>query len=264
MACAPSPNHLASTCSDPQIFPGLVSFWDFKARHPDGTWPATGGANRYALIEQAGPMTTIEDAKAPLGGHPLRVPEGKWLAIPRAQCPALDIHGKDGHLTLVAWIKRGQTLRPTCEFIAGQWNETHGGRQYGLFLNIRTWGGTDQICGHLSTTGGPTPGFKYCYDGPIGGTAIDREHWHCVAMSYDGQHGYAWLDGFLDVQPRINPYLLPGGLHDGGPNGSDFTVGAVHRAGEMGNFFTGLIAGLALYNRCLSPAEIWALSRFDR
>ena len=35
----------------------------------------------------------------------------------------------------------------------------------------------------------------------------------------------------------------------------DFTVGAVDREGEIGNFFTGRIGGLAMYNRALSPAE---------
>jgi len=160
---------------------------------------------------------------------------------------------------LIAWIKRGRKSNAECEFIAGQWNETNKGRQYGLFLNIRTWGGADQVCGHLSTTGGPTPGYKYCFDGPIGATPVDHEHWHCIAMSYDGTFGHAWLDGVRDDQPRINPYLLPGGLHDGGPNGSDFTVGAVDRGGEIGNFFTGQLAGLAIYNRVLSPAEMWAL-----
>ena len=80
-------------------------------------------------------------------------------------------------------------------------------------------------------------------------------------MSYDGRQGYAWLDGFLDEQTRINPYLLPGGLHNAGPMGSDFTVGAVDRDGAVGNFFAGQIAGIAVYNRCLSPAEVWAISR---
>jgi hypothetical protein len=260
----PTPRRQALISSDPRSFPGLVSFWDFKTRLPQGAWPASAGANPYTLLEQAGPLSTVEDDKAPLGGNPLELPEGKWLAIPRPHCPGLDIHGKEGHLTVMAWIKRGQTLKPGCEFIAGQWNETNLGRQYGLFINIRTWNGSDQICGHLSTTGGPTPGFKYCYDGPIGKTPIDRETWHCIGMSYDGRQGYAWLDGFLDEQPRINPYLLPGGLHDGGPAGSDFTVGAVDRDGQVGNFFAGRIAGVAVYNRCLSPAEIWAVSQFER
>jgi hypothetical protein len=54
---------------------------------------------------------------------------------------------------------------------------------------------------------------------------------------------------------------MSGGLHNGGPNGSDFTVGAVHRSGEMGNFFCGKIAALAVYRRALTPAEMFALAQ---
>lgn len=256
-APTPSASHLIT--SDPQAFGGLISFWDFSHRHHDGSWPATAGSELNVLHEQGGAMQTQPDADAPFTGRPLVIEEGQWLNITRTNCPALNIHGPTGHLTLLAWIKRGKTRISQCEFIAGMWNETNLGRQYGLFLNIRTWNTQDQICGHLSTTGGPTHGFKYCYDGPMGQTPIDHENYHCVAMSYDAHQGYAWLDGQLDAQPNINPYLLPGGLHKAGPNGSDFTVGAVDRSGSIGNFFTGQLAGLAVYNRVLSPAEMWAI-----
>ena len=93
----------------------------------------------------------------------------------------------------------------------------------------------------------------------MGTTPVSRNEWHAAGMSYDGFSGYAWLDGIPDLRTGINPYPLPGGLHDGGPDGSDFTVGAVHRGGEMGNFFQGQIAGLAVYERALSPAEMFAL-----
>jgi len=243
----------------PDDVPGLVSFWDFQQRRTDGQWPAAQGTHPCPLTEQAGPLDTVTDPHAPFHGRALHLPEGHWLAIPRADCPALDFHGPTGHFTVIAWIKRARTAINHCEFIAGQWNETDRTRQYGLFLNIHMWNTQDAVCGHLSTHGGPTPGYRYCTDGPMGATPVPIDQWACVAMSYDGQHGYAWLDGVLDEQPRINPYLIPGGLNDGGPNGSDFTVGAVNRSGKIGNFFTGLLGGLAVYNRVLTPAEMYAL-----
>jgi hypothetical protein len=45
------------------------------------------------------------------------------------------------------------------------------------------------------------------------------------------------------------------GLFDGGEDGSDFTVGAVHRLGEMGNNFVGQIGGIAVFDRALSDDE---------
>ena len=94
----------------------------------------------------------------------------------------------------------------------------------------------------------------------MGATKIIHDEWMVVAMSYDGQAGFAWLNGVLDARPGLNPYPMAGGLHDGGKNGSDFTLAAVDRSGEIGNFFCGQIAGLAVYERALTPAEIFALS----
>lgn len=247
--------------TNPPDFPGLVSFWRF--RQPGTEFPAVAGES-YTLKSRTGVLDVVSDPRAPFGGMALNLAEGDFLAIPRSACPRLDINGRDGRLTVIAWIKRRSTATRHCEFIAGQWNETDRGRQYGLFLNIVVWNTPDTVCGHLSLTGGATPGFKYCMDGAFGATKVPHDQWSVVAMSYDGSQGYAWLDGRLDAQPMLNPYSLSGGLHDGGPNGSDFTVGAVHRSGEYGNFFTGLLSGLAVYDRALTPAEIAALALAGR
>jgi len=240
----------------PDDIPGLVSFWNF--RETGETFTAEQG-EPYTLTSQSGPLTVIEDPEAAFGGTALILEEGQWLSIPRHECPRLDIHGKDGHLTVVAWIRREKTAVDQCEFIAGMWNESNLGRQYGLFLNIVVWGHPHRIFGHLSHVGGPTPGYKYCMDGSMGGTEIETGAWTPIAMSYDGQAGYSWRDGLVDAHPGLNPYPMAGGLHDGGPHGSDFTVGAVDRSGEIGNFFRGRLAALAVYDRALTPAEMHAL-----
>jgi hypothetical protein len=143
------------------------------------------------------------------------------------------------------------------------WNESHRSRQYGMFLNIPAWGQPNQLTGHLSHVGGPTPGLKFCADGPVGATPVPRDRWSVIAVSYDGVCGRAWLNGSLDFRPGLNPYSLAGGLFDGGENGSDFTVGAVDAGGKIQHYFTGRIAGVAAYNRALTPAEIFALSTIE-
>lgn len=247
--------------SNPAEIPGLVTCWRFGASAE--VFPAAWGEG-YSLRSQSGGLRVVEDAEAPLGGMALDLEEGQWLSLPRRECPALNFHGPGGQFTVLAWIRRGQKSHSECEFLAGMWNESQLGRQYGLFLNIGVWRQPDQVCGHLSHVGGPTPGFKYCIDGPVGTTPVPRDVWTAVAMSYDGLSGYAWLDGVLDFRAGLNPYSLAGGLFDGGEGGSDFTVGGVDRGGSVGNFFTGRIAGLAVYRRALSPAEIFALSRISR
>jgi hypothetical protein len=42
------------------------------------------------------------------------------------------------------------------------------------------------------------------------------------------------------------------------PEGADFTAGAVHRAGEVGNWFVGWLGGLAVYRRALAVNELAA------
>jgi hypothetical protein len=243
--------------SRPGEIPGLVSFWHFATS--SDTFPATEGES-LSLVSMSGPLDVLDDPTAPLGGKALDLKEGQWLNLPRRQCPALNFGGSRSPHTLVAWIRRGRIKHRGCEFIAGMWNESQMGRQYGLFLNISVWGQTDQICGHLSRVGGPTPGFKFCTDGPVGLSPIPHDAWSVIALSYDNLSGYAWLNGNLDIRPGLNPYSMAGGLFDGGEKGSDFTVGAVNRSGEIGNFYAGCIAGIAAYNRALTPAEIFALS----
>ncbi|WPJ97257.1 LamG-like jellyroll fold domain-containing protein [Coraliomargarita algicola] len=243
--------------SQPSDFPGLVAYWEFN--QPGHSWRAIQG-EPYTLTTSGEPLQITRDKSVPLGGSAIVIPEGTWLTCPRSECPKLDIHGENCQLTVIAWLRRESTQHGGCEFIAGQWNESQLGRQYGLFLNISVWRQHHQITGHLSNVGGPTPGYKYCIDGAVGQSAVPCDEWSVVAMSYDGSQGYVWLNGALDVRPGLNPYSMAGGLHDGGSSGSDFTVAGVDRSGCMGNFFKGQLAGLATYNRALTPAEIYALS----
>ncbi len=241
----------------PLDMPGLISFWDFQ----DAGKRKAKGPGKYALEEMAGAVARVEVPGAPFGPYAARIQDGQWFRTLRKSCPLLNRSGKNSSLTVLAWLRRFKKSDNHCEFIAGQWNETHLGRQYGLFLNIATWGGRDQICGHVSHFGGPTPGYIYCMDGALGATPVSHDTWHMVGMSYDGTNAMAWLDGLLDRQDELNPYSYSGGLHNGGAKGSDFTVGAVHRSGEMGNFFAGDLGGLAIFDRALSPAEIYGLTR---
>lgn len=245
----------------PTDIPGLAAFWDFQ--QAPGERRASSG-EPYLLSEPAGPVLRVATDSNPWGGQAARLEEGQYLSIPRADCPLLDVHGPNQAVTVVAWIRRERKSYRQCEFIAGQWNETNLGRQYGLFLDIPAYGQEHKVSAHVSASGGPTPGYRYCMDVAYSRTPVAWDEWHCVGLSYDGQQAAAWLDGVLELQPTVNPYLLPGGLNDGGPAGSDFTVGAVHRGGEMGNFFTGLIGGLGVWRRALSPAEMWALAHPHR
>ena len=108
-------------------------------------------------------------------------------------------------------------------------------------------------------------------DAAIGATPVPFGVWQCAAMSYDGKHARAWLNGELDAREERNPYAYAGGIFDGGAKGADFTVGAVQRpewvdenrephGAVTANPFHGLLGGLAVFHRALTAEEIRALA----
>lgn len=235
---------------------GLIAFWDFQEEV--GTERVDCGPHAYRLREMNGPVARAGEGV--FGPYAADVRFGQWFRIPRRECGALNLYGPGAQVTVAAWLKRGASDYAGCEAIAGLWDETREKRQYALFLNLRIWDSAEQVGGHVSSVGGPTPGFPWCMDAAIGQTRIARGEWHFVAFTYDGTNARAYLDGRLDERERYNPYRYEGGLFDGGADGADFTVGAVDRSGEPGNFYTGLLGGLAVFGRALSAEELNAMA----
>lgn len=245
---------------------GLISFWDFN--EPAGKTRVAQGPFAYALQERRGEIPRVEDGV--FGAHSALFDGTKYLEIPRADCPALNLHGTNAQVTVVAWLKRLATDPHGCEAVAGMWNE-YDKRQYCLFLNLGIDYGRDQVGGHISATGGPSPGDPFCLEAGIGSTPVPLDEWQCCAFTYDGEYICAYLNGKFDPRGTRNPYYYPDGIFDGGENGSDFTVGAVARPKDVtlpppeipfvGNWFYGLLGGLAVYNRALNETEIRELGR---
>lgn len=233
----------------------LISFWDF-----DDNLTAQG-RHSYTLLPMVQNLQFVEDSV--IGQRALYLRRGDWLRIPRADCPALNIHGENAQVSIVAWVKRMQQP-PThdCETIAGVWDESRKKRQYCLFLDLPIWDSQDQVGGHVSYHGGPTPNYTYCMDAAIGSTAVHFDEWHCVAFTYDGEYARAYLDGKLDEREGRNPFHYPQGLFDGGDDGADFTVGAVSRSGEAGNFFHGILGGLAVFDTALDETTLANFANF--
>jgi hypothetical protein len=249
--------------------PGLVAFWDFQ--EAEGEPRISQGRNSYALREMAGSVKRVEDGV--FGPYSAELENGEWFSLPRKEAQELNIGGPDAKLTVAAWVKRG--AKPLmqragesdgawfkeCEFVAGIWNETGEKRQYGLFLNLYIWDSKEQVCGHVSGTGGPTEGYRWCMDASIGQTQVPEGQWQFIAFTYDGEHARSFLNGRLDARPGRNPYHYPGGLYDGGPDGADFTVGAVDRLHSIGNFFVGRLGGLAVFDQALPEEELLKLAQ---
>lgn len=245
---------------------GLVAFWDFseKAGKPRKAF----GKGKFPLAEQKGAIPRADEG--PLSGYSAVFRDSAYLSLPNSKTGALNIYGKNQGVTVMAWVKwEGKT-----GFVGGMWNEyaSGGKRQYGLFVSLPYYNGGDQVCGHISWTGKPTPPFPYSIDYSASKQIVQKSQWQFVAFTYDGQYIRSYLNGEFEArEPELidhtkgfsghpegirhskNPYFFPEGM---GNNGSDFTVGAVLLARGMGNYFRGQIGGLAVFDRALSPEEI--------
>jgi hypothetical protein len=242
---------------------GLVAFWDF--REEAGQPRVSRGPHALALQERNGPIARVDAGF--FGPFSARIRPGQWFIVARKDLGPLDVHGRDAQVSVVAWVRRESTA--SWQAIAGVWDETRKKRQYCLFLNAPRGTRADEmvryplanrIHGHVSAIGGPTPGNPFCITYSSGATEIPLRDWRFLAMTYDGKASRVYVDGRLDALASYNPFPYPDGLFDGGPDGADFTVGAVHRGNEWGNFFGGQIGGLAVFRRALSEAEMRALA----
>ena len=220
-------------------------------------------------------MPTLVD-EGPLSGRSLHFDGDDFLYIPYAETGALNV--KSGSVTVVAWVK----WTATQSFVGGMWNEYEDGgkRQYGLFVGLPHYNGANQVCGHISRTGKPTPPFPYSIDYSASKQIVPQNEWCAVAFTYDGEYIRSYFNGeFEEREEELinhttgfegypeglrqvkNPYYFPDGIGD---NGSDFTVGAVFASNRYANFFKGEIGGLAVYDRALTAEEVEYVSWWEK
>lgn len=248
--------------------PGIVAFWDFSTGKNQLVSKGEVKLNLQSSIGDG--LQSIKDG--PVSGSSILFDGTNYLSIPYEETQKLNI--KSNQVTVIAWVKwTGEQTG----FVGGMWNEYEDGgkRQYGLFVSLPHYNGKNQVCGHISKTGKPTPPFPYSIDYSASKQEVAPNEWECVAFTYDGTYIRSYLNGmFEEREPELinhtkgfdgfpegliqskNPYYFPDGM---GNNGSDFTVGAVRLKNGMGNFFKGQIGGLAVFNRALTRDEIYRI-----
>ncbi len=242
----------------------LVAYWDFSGKTP---MTSKGGTSKHTLL----PIGNIQLHNCGVVSNKSIYLDGKsYLTIPYEKTGSLNV--KTNQVTVLAWVKKAEKSK--IGFVAGMWNEYQDGgkRQYGLFVSLPHYNGPDQVCGHISKTGGPTPPFKYSIDYSASAQKVPFEEWALVGFTYDGTYIRSYLNGeFKPRKPELikhtkgkkgypnglvqskNPYYYPDGIGD---NGSDFTVGAVQLKNGMGNFFKGYINAIAVFDRALTDIEM--------
>ena len=251
--------------------PNLVAYWDFA----DEDYLTAKGISTPTLRAEENAMPTLIE-EGPLSGRSLHFDGDDFLYIPYSETGALNV--KSSSVTVVAWVK----WTATQSFVGGMWNEYEDGgkRQYGLFVGLPHYNGANQVCGHISKTGKPTPPFPYSIDYSASKQIVPQNEWCAVAFTYDGEYIRSYFNGeFEEREEELinhttgfegypeglrqvkNPYYFPDGI---GNNGSDFTVGAVFASNRYANFFKGEIGGLAVYDRALTAEEVKYVSWWEK
>ena len=251
--------------------PNLVAYWDFA----DEDYLTAKGITTPTLRAEENAMPTLIE-EGPLSGRSLHFDGDDFLYIPYSETGALNV--KSGSVTVVAWVK----WTATQSFVGGMWNEYEDGgkRQYGLFVGLPHYNGANQVCGHISKTGKPTPPFPYSIDYSASKQIVPQNEWCTVAFTYDGEYIRSYFNGEFEERKEElinhttgfegypeglrqvkNPYYFPDGIGD---NGSDFTVGAVFASNRYANFFKGEIGGLAVYDRALTAEEVEYVSWWEK
>jgi hypothetical protein len=253
---------------------GLVALWKFNEL-PGNTRTAIG-SGRFPLSEGNGVIERI--CEGPVSGYSIKLDGSNYLTLSNSKAGKLNIYGDGAEVTVIAWVKwTGEQTG----FVGGMWNEYQDGgkRQYGLFISLPHYNGQDQVCGHISMTGKPTPPFPYSIDYSASKQYVPKDVWCCVAFTYDGQYIKSFLNGeFMPREPELientqgfegypqgliqskNPYYFPFGMKN---NGSDFTIGAVRLKSGMGNYYKGLIGGIAVFNRALNDIDLKRLAKYN-
>lgn len=235
-----------------------LCFWDFH--EPAGRERVSSGQFPYKLTEHSGPINRVTEGPF---GYAADLKSGQWFEIPRGEFPAIDFFGQNVNFTIVSWIKRES--KSPWQTIAGVWNESRSQRQYCLFVNgtSRTDSRSMQrlpcrelVHGHLSDVGASTAGFPYCLTYGTSPTTVPIGSWTMIGMRFDRKRCSVFVNGAIDIDDGKNPFPFENEIFHGDAN---FTVGAVSRSNEIGNFLLGKIGGLAIYNRVLSDDELQRL-----
>jgi hypothetical protein len=192
------------------------SYWDFDGETP---FTSKGGIQQHTL-SPVGNISLRDDGI--VSGKSLYLDGKSYLFIPYKKTGTLNV--KTNQVTVLAWVKKDNNSK--IGFVAGMWNEYQDGgkRQYGLFVSLPHYNGADQVCGHISKTGGPTPPFKYSIDYSASAQKVPFDEWVLVGFTYDGTYIRSYFNGEFKAR---NPELIK---HYKGKTGVSQGIGTIEKS----------------------------------
>jgi len=257
--------------------PAPLAFWAMQ--EPAGAPRVSAGRGArfaYALGDGNASQPVARADGGVFGPYSARFPaaggnDSQRLYVARAAAPALTsaIAGAGARVSVVAWLRRGAADAAGGSFVAGVWDEFAAARQYALFLDLPTTCASPNfhagLVSHVSPTGGPTPGSRYCTTAACDTPPLPADAWHCLASVYNGSHILALTNATLHADGAHNPFALAGGIYSpeaAGREGAEFGVGAnyvnmtVGSPPVLANRFQGDLGGLAVFDAALDAAGV--------
>lgn len=113
------------------------------------------------------------------------------------------------------------------------------------------------MSGHVSGTGGASPGQPWCYEVALGATPVPWDEWICVGMTDDGENIRSYFNGQFDAAEGWNPYRQPDGIFDG----ADFVVGHSDVKRKANNQLVAILGCVAVFDRALTNDEMLNLAK---
>jgi len=250
----------------------IVALWDFSEETGESKISKVGFP--YAL-KDGGTTISPRISGGPLSNYANSFDANKFLRLENGLVGDLNL-AKFGNNVSIIVISRHTSLAGS-QFLAGMWQEldSDARRQYGLFTSLSTYGGAEQVCGHISVSGGNSPkvltsGFlPYSRDYASNVTKLELNTWIYQSMVYNGNDIKVYVDGKFEPRPVYtepapttgesltyskNPYIYTSGLNRvTAPAG--FSVGANKLSTWTNNVF-GDIACVAVFKDALTQKQI--------
>jgi N-acetylneuraminic acid mutarotase len=194
-------------------------------------------------------QNSVSDNHGILNGDPIWQPDGGQVAgalefdgIDDYLIADFVLNPADGTFSVFAWVKGGGPG----QVIIFQIDSS--GTDIG-----ETWLGMDALSENLMTDLVPPPVGRFVPQPLISESIITDDQWHHIGFVWDGSYRILYADGIevaKDTAPQNPLESAPGDLY----MGAGETIGT-------GNFFSGLIDDVRIYNAALTSEQIAALAQ---
>lgn len=270
---------------------GLVAFFPLTEEYmtPEGDALSVGGIQQFVAKKVSGTVSFDALRAGPLGpalnfGGPAS--PNCWVIggiEPDADdIGALDLSDPDTGFTVFSWTLPEDNWSDMA-FRHGSHVESgpRAARQYADYYNGYGYGGLFRNSPHLGAQDGPTPGMPWNLDFP---SSARRYHsrWTFAVGTYDNEKMVAYVDGVADtylhytdpapgggytqrVDISKNPYFPIYGTKGINPSTAKkgYSIGGALHGGTpytVVNSMKGLGQAFGVFNRALTPEEVWSLN----